>query len=190
VIKACNLKKGMIVEINNKPYQAKHIDVQTPSARGANTLYKVRFTSVPGGQKLDQTFKGNDALEEMELERRSVNFIFSDQTMYTFMDTGNYEQYAFSEDALEGQVEWLIDGLEGITALLLDGQPICIELPSSVILEIVETAPAIKGATATNQNKPATLSNGHVVHVPEYMSAGDKVQVNTETGTFMSRVRG
>ena len=190
MIKACNLKKGMIVEINNKPYQVKHIDVQTPSARGANTLYKVRFALVPGGQKLDQTYKGNDSLEEMELERRPVNFIYNDQGMYTFMDTENYEQYALSQETLEGQVEWLVDGLEGITALLLDGNPICIQLPASIILEISDTAPAIKGATATTQNKPATLSNGHVVLVPEYMTNGERVQVNTETGTFMSRVRG
>ncbi len=189
MIKACNLKKGMIVEINNRAYQVKHIDVQTPSARGANTLYKVRFASVPGGQKLDQSYKGNDAFEEMALERRPVNFLFNDQESFTFMDTENYEQYAFSKEVLEGQADWITDGLEGITALLLDGKPICIELPISVILEIVETAPALKGATATNQNKPATLSNGRVVLVPEYLTSGERVQVNTETGTFMCRAK-
>lgn len=189
-MKACNLKKGNIVQLNNKPYQAKHIDVQTPSARGANTLYKVRFVSVPGGQKLDQTYKGNDNLEEMELERRSVNFIYSDQDMYNFMDNENFEQYTLSVESIEDQVKWLTDGLEGLTVLLLDGVPICVELPSSINMEIVETAPAIKGATATNQSKPAKLANGHVIQVPEYMSDGEMVQVNTETGAFMCRVKG
>ena len=154
MIKACNLKKGMIVEINNKAYQVKHIDVQTPSARGANTLYKVRFSSIPGGQKMDQSYKGNDTFEEMALERRPVNFLFNDQESYTFMDMENFEQYTFPVEVLEGQADWLTDGLLGITALLLDGKPIAIELPISVVLEVTETAPALKGATATNQNKP------------------------------------
>ena len=189
-MKACNLKKGNIVQINKKPYQVKHIDVQTPSARGANTLYKVRFSAIPGGQKLDQTFKGNDLLDEMELERRPVNFLYSDADAYHFMDNENYEQYPLSLKSLEDQVKWLADGLQGITLLLLDGQPMCIELPASVNMEIIETAPAIKGATATNQSKPATLSNGHMIQVPEYMVSGEIVQVNTETGTFMSRAKG
>lgn len=188
-MKACNLKKGNIVQINNTPYQVKHIDVQTPSARGANTLYKVRYSSVPGGQKLDQTHKGNEMLEEMELERRSVNFLYNDQDTYNFMDNRNYEQYAIPLETMEDQAKWLTDGLEGITVLLRDGNPICIELPASVTMEIVETAPAMKGATVTNQSKPATLANGHVIQIPEYMEAGEIVQVNTETGLFMSRVK-
>ena len=127
-MKACNIKKGNIVQINNKPYRVKHIDVQTPSARGANTLYKVRYASVPGGQKLDQTYKGNDMVEEMELERRSVNFLYNDQDTYNFMDNQNYEQYAIPVEAIEDQAKWLTDGLEGITVLLLDGNPILIVL--------------------------------------------------------------
>ncbi len=185
--KACNLKKGNIVKLNDRPYQAKKIEVHSPSARGANTLYKVRFSGIPSGQKMDQTFKGNDLLEEMDLERRPVSYIFREQDMYTFMDSENYEQYTLSADNMEDQVQWLTDGLEDIKALLLEGQILCIELPSSVVLEIVDTAPAIKGATATNRNKPATLSNGCTVQVPEYISTGEVIQINTDTGEFMSR---
>ena len=87
------------------------------------------------------------------------------------------------------QQDWLSDNLEGLIALMLDGAVVGIDLPANVELEIVETAPVIKGATATNRNKPATLSNGRVVQVPEYMSPGEKVRVNTETGKFMSRVK-
>ncbi len=187
--KACNLKKGNVIQINGRPYRVKTIDVHTPSARGGNTLYKVRFSEIPSGQKLDQTFKGNDNLEEMELEKRSTSYIFREQDMYTFMDSENYEQYTLSSESMEDQVQWLSEGMEGIMALLLDGHMMCIELPSSVELEIIETAPVIKGATATNRNKPATLSNDHTVQVPEYLSTGDVIQVNTETGGFMSRVK-
>ena len=159
-------------------------------ARGANTLYKVRLDGITTGQKLDQTFKGNDFLEGMDLERRPVSFLYRAQKMYTFMDEENYEQYTLSEESLEGRAQWLIEGLEGISALLLEGKILGVALPASVDLEITETAPAIKGATVTNRNKPATLSNGVTVQVPEYLSAGEIVRVNTETGKYMSRAKG
>jgi elongation factor P len=95
-----------------------------------------------------------------------------------------------SEETLEGQIQWLVDGLEDIMVLLRDGHPLSIELPQTIDLEIVNTAPAIKGATATNRNKPAELSNGVFVQVPEYMTAGEIIRVNTETGQYMSRVKG
>lgn len=190
MIKACNLKKGNIVQIGDQVYQAKQIEVHTPSARGANTLYKVRFAAIPGGQKLDQTYKGNDQLEEMELARRPVTYLYRDADQFHFMDGENYEQYSLYESQLEDQTEWLVENMEGLTALLLNGEIMAIELPGSVDLEIVETAPAIKGATATNRNKPATLSNGVTVMVPEYLPAGEVIRVNTESGKYMSRVKG
>ncbi|MDP4978606.1 MAG: elongation factor P-like protein YeiP [Desulfobacterales bacterium] len=189
MLKASNLKKGNIVLINGHPYQAKQIDVQTPSARGANTLYKVRFAAIPSGQKLEQAFKGNDTLDEVDLERRPINFLYKDRDFFTFMDTDNYEQYTLAEELLGEQALWLSEGLEGITALLLSGNIIAIELPASVDLEIAETAPVIKGATATNRNKPAVLSNGVTVLVPEYLAAGEVVRINIELVRFMSRVK-
>lgn len=188
--KACNLRKGNIVKLNGQPFQVKGIEVQTPSARGANTLYKIRLMGISSKQNLDQTYKGNDFLEEMDLERRPVSFIFNDGSLYTFMDTQNYEQYTLSEEGLEGQIDWLVDGLEGLIALLLDNQIIGIELPVSIDMDIVETAPALKGASATNRTKPATLANGITVLVPEYLAAGETIRVNTETGKFMSRAKG
>ncbi len=189
MLKACNLKKGNIIQINNKPHQVKTIVVHTPSARGSNTLYKVRFSSIPEGQKHEETYKGNDLLEEMEFEKRPSSYIFKDRDIYTFMDLETYDQYALASESLCDQVEWLVEGMEGITSLLLDGQILCIELPSSINLEIVETDPIMKGATATNRNKPAKLSNGVTVMVPDYLEAGDVIQVNTETGKFMSRTK-
>lgn len=188
--KACNLQKGNVVSINDQPYQVKTIQVNAPSARGANTLYKVRFNNVATGQKLDETFRGNDVLEDVDLDRRPASFLYQDQSLYTFMDSENYEQYTLSKDYLADQVQWLQDGLEGITVLLRNGNPLCIELPAAMDLEITETAPALKGASATNRTKPATLSNGVVVQVPEYLAAGEVIRVNTETGKFMSRSKG
>lgn len=189
VPKVCNLKKGNIVSINDHPYRVTQIDVHSPSARGANTVYKVRMYEVASGQKRDDSFKGNDYLEEMELDRRPVSFIFREQTHFTFMDAENYEQYTLSEESLTEQLQWLSEGLEGITALLLNGNIIAVELPATMEFEITETAPAIKGASVTNRTKPAVLSNGYTVMVPEYIPTGVVVKINTETGKFMSRVK-
>jgi elongation factor P len=186
--KASNLKKGDVVRLKNQIYTTHHIEVQTPSARGSATLYKVRFLDVRSGQKLDQVFKGNDDLEDVELERRPASYLYRDGDMYVFMDSGTYEQHMLSAEALGEDAGWLADGMEGVTVLLLDGRPLCIHLPQTVDLEIVDTPPVIKGATAASRNKPATLSNGAVVQVPEYIESGVMIRVNTETGKFMSRV--
>lgn len=188
-MKASQLRKGNVVSINGVPYQVRDIDISTPTARGGNTLYRVRLTAITSGQNLDQTFKGTDSLEEMDMVRRPITYLYSDQEDYHFMDAENYEQYSLHGDQIEDQRDWLVENMEGLTALMLDGQILTIELPSAVELEIVETAPVIKGATATNRNKPATLINGKVVLVPEYMAPGDRVRINTETGKFMARVR-
>jgi elongation factor P len=189
VLKANQLKKGNVVNINGQPYQVRHIDISTPTARGSNTLYRVKFTSVTSGQNLDQTYKGSDVLEEMSVDRRAVSYLYGDPEYCHFMDTENYEQHSLHVDQLADQRDWLADNMTGITALLLEDRIVGIELPATVDLEIVETAPVIKGATATNRNKPATLSNGHVVLVPEYMSPGEWVRVQTENGKFVARAK-
>jgi elongation factor P len=189
VLKASQLRKGHVVKINGLAYQVQQIDIQTPSARGANTLYRVRLTGITSGQNIDQTYKGNDSLEEMNLDRRPVSFLYSEPETYHFMDAENFEQYSLHAEQLGEQSDWIVDNMTGITALLLDSQVVAIELPAAVELEIVETAPVIKGATATNRNKPATLSNSRVVQVPDHLTTGDRVRINTETGKFMSRAR-
>ncbi|MBU1169902.1 MAG: elongation factor P-like protein YeiP [Proteobacteria bacterium] len=186
-MKASQLRKGLVVSINGAPYRVRDIDVSTPTARGGNTMYRVKFTSIANGQNLDQSFKSNDNLDELILDHRPINFLYSDPDAYHFMDAENFEQYSLSADQVEDQKDWLVENMEGLFALLLDGQVVSIELPSAVDLEIVETAPMIKGATATSRNKPATLSNGRVVLVPEYLASGERVRVNTETCKFMSR---
>lgn len=188
-MKASQLRKGQVVSVNAGAYRVRDIETQTPSARGANTLYRVKLTAIPGGQNIEQTYKSNDVLEELSLERRNITYLYTDQENYHFMDSENYEQYSLHADFLEDQKDWLIENMEGLSSLMLDGEVVAIELPSAVELEITDTAPVIKGATATNRNKPATLTNGRVVQVPEYMAPGDWVKVNTETGKFMGRVR-
>lgn len=185
--KAADLKRHNVVEIDGNLYIVKHIDVRSPSARGAATLYKVRFNGVKSGQKFEKTYKGDDVLNDVELIKRNVQFSYIDSDLYVFMDNEDFSQYTLSLENLSGQHEYLHESLEGIIALIVDGNIVAIELPATVILAVSETAPAIKGATATKRTKPATLSNGLVVQVPEYISHEDIVKVNTADGKFLSR---
>jgi elongation factor P len=185
--KACELKKGIIVEINGMPHLVKQLETKSPSSRGASTLYKVRFTNLQTGQKLDESYKGDDFLKEADCLRTQVQYSYLDGDTCMFMNMEDFSQYGLNRDELEGQVEYLTEGMEGITALLMDGVLLGIELPQSVALTIVDTAPGIKGATATGRTKPATLSTGLEIQVPEYLESGETVKVNTLTGKFISR---
>lgn len=187
VAKAGDLKRGMVVEINGIPHAVKNVDVKSPSSRGASTLYKIRFTNLKTGQKLDESLKGDDFFKDADLVRAKVQFSYIDGDSYIFMNSEDYTQYNLSREDLEDQIGFLTEGLEGIVALLVDDAPMAIELPSSVQLEIIETAPALKGATASGRTKTARLTTGIEIQVPEYLEPGEVVKVNTETGKFMSR---
>jgi elongation factor P len=187
VAKASDLKRGVVVEINGVPHAVKQVEVKNPSSRGASTLYKVRFTNLKTGQKLDESLKGDDFFKEVDMVRTKVQYSYKDDDNYVFMNMEDYSQYTLGAEDLEGQIEYLTDGLEGIVALLIDDAVLGIELPSSVVLAIIETAPAIKGSGATARTKTARLTTGLEVQVPEYLETDELVKVNTETGKYMSR---
>lgn len=186
-MKACDLKKGAVVAIDGTTYVAKDIQVKSPSSRSGNTLYKALFRNVVTKQKFEQTYKGEDMLQEVEFARRPIQMLFKEADSATFMDLETYEQYTIDSDALESELPYLIDGLEGIYALIADDSVLGIELPASVEMEVIDCAPSIKGASATSRSKPATLSTGLVVNVPEYLAQGERIKINTVTGEFISR---
>jgi len=185
--KACDLKKGNVVEINNESYMVKHIDVRSPTARGAVTLYKIRFSNIKTRQKYEESFKGNDMLNEVVLLRRPVQYLYPDGVLHVFMDSQEYSQYMIEEEAIQDELVWITDGMEGLLALIIDENMVSIEIPTTLVFEIIETAPGIKGASASARTKPATLSNGVEIQIPEYLGVGEKIKVNTETKKFMSR---
>ena len=185
--RACDLKKGNVVEINDEAYMVKQIDVRSPSARGAVTLYRIRFSSIKTRQKYEETYKGNDMLNEVILQRRSVQYLYPDGDLHVFMDSQEYSQYMIEGDAIEDELIWITDDMEGLVALIIDENMVSIEIPKALVFEISETAPSVKGASATARTKPATLSNGVEIQIPEYLAAGEMVKVNTETKKFMSK---
>jgi elongation factor P len=187
MFKASELKKGMIVEIDGAPHIVKQLEAKSPSSRGAVTLYKVRFNNLRTRQKLDSSFKGDDLLKEADCVRVPVQFSYVDGDEYYFMNQEDYSQYAMNTSQLEDQIPYLVEQQEDIVALIMDGNLVGIELPQSVTLEVVETPPAVTGSSATNRSKTATLSTGLEVQVPEYLSKGEMIKVNTVTGKYMSR---
>lgn len=185
--KASDLKRGVIVDINAIPHAVKKVEAKSPSSRGAATLYKIRFTNLKTGQKLDESYKGDDFLKDIDCVRVAVQYSYMDGDSYIFMNMEDYSQYGLNAADLEDQQGYLTEGLEGIKALLVDGEILGIELPQSVSLAITDTAPGIKGATATGRTKPAMLSTGLEVQVPEYLENEEIIKINTSDGKFISR---
>lgn len=180
------LKKGDIVEINGVPHIVKSYDVRNPSSRGASTMYKVRFNNLKTGHKVDETFKGEDMIKEIDCPKVPVMFSYIDGDNYVFMNNEDYSQYLLSADELEDEKKYITEGLEGITAILLDEQILTVELPTNVELKIVETNPGTKSSGA-GRTKPAVLSTGYEIQVPEFIEPNEVVKVSTMTGKFLSR---
>ncbi len=185
--KANELKCGMVVEVNNEPYLVKKIDVRNPSSRGASTLYKVRFNHLKTKQKRDETLKGDDFLKDLDCERAKIQYSYQDGDSYTFMNLDSYDQYTVDADDIEEQIKYLSEGLDSLVGILLDETLVAIELPGNISLQIVDTAPGLKSASATSRTKPATLTTGLEVQVPEYIDNGEVIKINTSTGKFVSR---
>lgn len=185
--KAADLKSGMVVEIDGKPYIVRQVQAHNPTARGASTLYKVRLNHAQTGQKLDQTFKGDELLADVDFRRRAVQYLYQDTDGYTFMDVEDYSQHTLPAEQLENCTPFLIDNAEGYTALILEDVCVGIDPPGTVELNITETTPALKGASATARNKPAKLQTGLEIQVPEYLAEGELIKVNTATREFISR---
>ena len=186
-MKANELKRGLLILEDGQNIKIKQVQVQTSSSRSGNTLYKVRGQDVVTRQKFEKSYKGDDIVTPVEIARRQIQLLFRDNDGCTFMDIESYEQYTVAEDSIEDELLYLREGIEGVQALIADGVLLGLELPTTVELEITECAPSMKAASSSARTKPARLSTGLIVQVPEYLAAGEVIKVNTETGAFMSR---
>jgi elongation factor P len=184
---AKDIKRGHIVNYQGAPCIIEAINVQSPSARGAATFYKYRARNLITKQKVDITLRGGESLPEADFQRRPVKFMYADPGEVHFLDEGNYEQYTLSVEDLADEVKYLTESLEGVQALIYNDQCVGIQLPLTVELNVARCDPGIKGASATARTKPATLETGLIVQVPEYLSEGERIKVDTRTGEYLSR---
>jgi elongation factor P len=186
-MKASDIKKGNVVEFNNGVYQIRDIERSSPQGRGGNVRFRFIMYSVPGGNKLDSSFDADDNLPEVELLRRQATYSYMDGDAFVFLDDEDYTPYMVDADVLGDDAGYITDGLTGIYVQVIDETPVGVQLPTSVVLEVVETPPELKGGTATKRPKPAKLNTGIEIMVPEYIANGERVLVNTTTGEFAGR---
>jgi elongation factor P len=187
MIRASDLKKSDVVAIDGDPHVVETVGVQTPGARGAVTLYKIRFRNLKSKRKIDRVLRGDDLLAEADFERRPVQIIYGDASGVTLMDLQDYSQFTLAKEDLEDEWPYLVEGMEGLVVLVSEGRFVGLELPLLVPMTIAETGPAAKGGSATARTKPAVLSTGLVIQVPEYITAGEVVRVDTRTGLYVSK---
>ncbi|MBI4859748.1 MAG: elongation factor P-like protein YeiP, partial [Candidatus Riflebacteria bacterium] len=140
------------------------------------------------GAKVDRVFNCSDLVRDADFERRPVQYLYQDGSTYHFMDEENGNQFELSAESLGDQAQYLVENMPGLSSLIYNGDAIGIQLPPIIEMEVVETTPAVKGSSATGRTKPATLVTGLVIQVPEYMSSGETVRVDTATGAFLCRV--
>jgi elongation factor P len=184
---AKEMKPGAVVVDNDNPIIIESVMVQSPSARGAATLYKFKARNLITKQKVDLVLKGTDNLPEADFRKRLVKMMYKDAEFLYLMDDEDYNQYSMSlEDAGEA-IQYMTESLEGTYALIYEDECVGLQLPSSVELTITQCDPAIRGNSATARTKPATVETGMVVHVPEYIKEGERIKVDTRTGDFLSR---
>ena len=183
-IQATKLRKGMLFKLENDLYRA--LDVQHVTPGNLRGFVRVKARNLRSGTLADNKLRSEDLVERATLDERAMQYMYSDGTDYYFMDTDTFEQIHISSEALGDSVNYLLAEMV-IQVEFYGSEPVGIELPQTVDLVVQETTPAIKGATASAQLKPATLETGLVVQVPPFVSTGDKIRVNTETGEYLAR---
>ena len=186
-MKAFDVKKGNVIEHAGTVYQVRDIERSSPQGRGGNVKYRFTMYSGPGGVKYDLSVGAEDELREVELSRRESNFSYKDGDAFVFLDAEDYTPYQLDADVVGDAAGYITEGLEGCYVLLIEDAPVAVQLPPSVVLEVVDTPPELKGGTATKRPKPARLNTGIEIMVPEYIVTGERIEVSTATGEFAGR---
>lgn len=185
--KASEIKKNAAVDYNGSVYIVKDIERSVPQGRAGGSLYRMRMYDLVSGHKLDETFKDSDLLNLADISKRAAKFSYVDGEEYVFMDSEDYTLYNINKASISDEILFIDEATEGMQVILVEGNPVALDMPSSVDLLITETDPSIKGGSATARTKPAVLSTGLTVQVPEHISSGDRIRINIEERKFMSR---
>lgn len=179
------LRKGMAVELDGEPFIV--VDYERSKMQQRAPVMRIRFRDLISGRMTERTFSGYDVdFKLAAVERRSAQYIYSDDDFYYFMDTVSFEQFPLSEEQIKDSLRYLIEQTN-VDLVLFRENPVAIEMPITVELEVTETVPGFKGDTAQGGTKPATLETGLVVNVPMFVTQGEKIKVDTRTGNYLSR---
>jgi elongation factor P len=185
-IPATQLRPGMIIKHNNDLHTVFSVAHRTPGNLRAFIQAKLR--NIRTGAMFEHRFRSADSLEKINVDEVEMEYLYNDGDNYYFMNTESYEQTHLTKDILGDAVDYLTPNLH-IDVEFYDGRAVGIELPQTVDMEVMETEPGLKSATASSVMKPATLETGLVVHVPPFINAGEKIRVDTAEGTYLQRVK-
>jgi len=185
-MKATDIRKGHVILIDGQPCRVMDFTHRTPG--NLRAFVQVRLRNLVTGNTFDTRLSATDFLDEARLETKQFQVLYRDTAGIHVMDTTNYEQYTLSEDSAGDQAEWLQPEMH-VQVEWLDGKPIGIELPSVIELEVVQTSPVMRSATKTASSKPAKLSNGVTVQVPDFISEGETVRVDPRSGEYLERAK-
>lgn len=183
-ISATQIRKGMVLEVEGELFKVHDFTHVTPGKGQA--VMQTRLRNLRSGSLIDKRFRSAESVEVAHLDNRAMQYLYPEGALYTFMDLETYEQVHLSQAQMEDALPYLIESLE-VTISFVGDEPISLELPSTLDLTVVETEPAIKGATASAQTKPAKLETGLTVQVPPFVNEGDRVRVDTSTGEYLTR---
>jgi len=184
IVKSTDLRPGMAVKIDGNLYVITQYTHVTPG--NLRAFVQIKIKNVINGLVVEKRLRSGEEVESVDLDRRQMEYLYSEASGHVFMDGENYEQISLN-DALVGEYMPYVKPNTVITVLIADGKPVAIELPNVVELVVTDTPPGIKGATATNQLKEATLETGLKTRVPPFISQGELVRINTVDGTYNSR---
>jgi elongation factor P len=183
---ASDIRRGMAIMFQGEPCRVMEFHHHTPGNLRAMVQAKLR--KLRTGTQLEHRFRSTDTVEVAQLETHELDFMYRAGTTYHFMNAENFDQLEVEEDMLGDSAKWMTEGMR-IIAEFFEGRPIGIQLPSSLTLEVVDTAPVMKTATKNASSKPARLSNGVSVNVPEFVQTGEKIRVNPTTSEYLDRAK-
>lgn len=186
MISTAEFRNGAKIELDGEPFII--IEFQHVKPGKGAAFVRTKIKSLTSGRVIDKTFRSGEKVETPNLEEKKMQYLYNDGNEYHFMDTESYEQTSLTAGQLGDGKDWLKENME-IEVLYHNGQPIGVEVPMFVELQIVQTDPGIKGDTASGGNKPATLETGAVVKVPLYMEEGEVIKIDTRTGEYIERVK-
>ncbi len=180
-----DLKNGMVLDLDGQLWSVIWFQHHKPGK--GNTVVRSKLKHVLTGKVVDRTFNSDTKVESASVDRREMQYLYHDGEAYVFMDTDTYDQLTLSEDVVGDAKNYLLENQNAIVALH-DGNPLYIDLPASVELEITYTEPGLQGDRSTGGTKPATVETGLQIQVPLFLTTGEKVKVDTRDGSYLGRV--
>ncbi|MEE8328487.1 MAG: elongation factor P [Thermodesulfovibrionia bacterium] len=186
MIATSNFRKGSKIKFKGDPYEI--IDFQHVKMGRGGAIVRTKIKNLRTGSIVEETFKGGEKLDTPDLQEKSMQYLYNQDDMYFFMDTGNYEQIPLSPEQLGNSKKFLKENMV-VKILFYGSSPIAVEIPIFVELKILKTAPGIKGDTASGGSKPAVLETGVTVKVPFHINEGDIIKVDSRTSAYVERVK-